>query len=307
MRIKVREYSLVHTRGMWNKAALAAIALALGAGTVAWTRQDQTAANETRRLAVTGIVVTPLEGRQVRVAHDDIPGYMPAMTMAFTLGEGESSALEPGDRVRFTLRVGPDGSVAEAVTVTGRTTTAGPGAVAAAPVARLKRGDALPSLALVDQDGRPFTGDDLRGHATIVTFIFTRCPLPEFCPVVTSRFKELQAALGREPSLPSDTRLLSITLDPEFDTPAVLQAYARAIGADSRRWRFVSGDPAEVLRVARAFSVHVERNGVLLDHTLATALIDPSGRVAEIWRGNGWKASEVLAALRSQKGELDPR
>jgi len=282
---------------MWNRTLLAAIVLALGAGTLTWTYHERTPGVRTRRLPVTGLVIAAPERRQVRVAHDEIPGYMPAMTMTFTLGEAESGALAPGDRVRFTLSVGADSSRAEGVTVTGHETLGSRAATAAAPVARLKRGDALPPLALVDQWGRAITRDDFRGHATVVTFIFTRCPLPEFCPRVTSRFKELQAALARDRSLSDSTRLLSITIDPAFDTPAVLHAYARAIGADAARWRFAGGDPTQVLSIARAFAVHVEEHGALLDHTLATALIDRRGRIVEIWRGNGWKVSDVLAAL----------
>jgi protein SCO1/2 len=221
---------------------------------------------------------------------------MPAMTMEFVLGVGESTSLAPGDRVRFTLRPSADGILAEAVAVTGRAPLPEPRGLA--PVVRLKPGHALPRFGLVDHEGRAVTDGDLRGHPTVLTFIFTRCPVPEFCPAVTSRFKELQSAFARDRSLPADVRLLSITLDPTFDTPAVLKAYAHAIGADAARWRFAGGDSEEVLRIARAFSVHVERNGVLLDHTLATALIDAEGRVVEIWRGNGWKARAVIDALR---------
>ena len=132
-----------------------------------------------------------------------------------------------------------------------------------------------------------------------MTFIFTRCPVPEFCPLITTRFKALQATLARDRSLPRDTQLLSITLDPAFDTPAVLEAYGKAMGADPERWRFAGGDGAAVQQVARAFSVYVEKNGALLDHTLATALVDRRGRIVEIWRGNGWKLDEVTAALRT--------
>ena len=111
-----------------------------------------------------------------------------------------------------------------------------------------------------------------------MTFIFTRCPVPEFCPLVTARFKALQATLARDRSLPRDAQLLSVTLDPAFDTPAVLEAYGKAMGAEPGRWRFAGGDSAAVLQVARAFSVYVEKNGALLDHTLATALVDRHGR-----------------------------
>jgi protein SCO1/2 len=281
---------------MWNHAAAAALALSVGVGTLAWKQAHRPAADATRR-PVTGIVVTAPEGRSVRVAHDEIPGYMAAMTMEFTLADGETTRLAPGDRVRFTLRVDKPGNLAEGVAVTGHGAVPAEDAPAP-PVTRLKPGATLPAFALVDERGQALTDASLRGHPTVVTFIFTRCPVPEFCPLVTSRFAELQRMLARDRSLPRDTQLLSITLDPAFDTPPILEAYARAKGADPARWRFATGEPDDVLRVARAFSVYVEKNGALLDHTLATALVDADGRVVEIWRGNGWKTAEVAASLR---------
>lgn len=148
-----------------------------------------------------------------------------------------------------------------------------------------------------DQSDTSFTERDLAGHTTVVTFIFTRCPLPEFCPLMVKRFRELQAAIKDDPALREDTRLLSVTLDPGFDSPEVLHAYGTAMGADFARWRFVTGTSEAIDAVARAFAVYTERSGPTLDHTLATALVGPDGRVAEIWRGNGWKTADVLAAL----------
>ena len=284
---------------MWNQAAAAALAISIGAGTLALKAWYGPAGHAAHR-PVTGIVVTVPEGRRVRIAHDEIPDYMAAMTMAFTLADGESTALAPGDRVRFTLRMDAPGNLAEDVAVTGHGAVPTDDVPAPPPVSRLKPGDTLPAFTLVDERTRALTDADLRGHPTVVTVIFTRCPVPEFCPLVTGRFAELQRLLARDRSLPRDTQLLSITLDPAFDTPPILEAYARAKGADPARWRFATGKPDEVLRVARAFSVYVERNGALLDHTLATALVDAEGRVVEIWRGNGWKAADVAHALRAR-------
>ena len=131
----------------------------------------------------------------------------------------------------------------------------------------------------------------------MLTFIFTRCPLPEFCPRIVSRLKELQKAITSDASL-ADVDLLAVTLDPEFDTPDVLAAYGRAAGADFSRWRFATGTTEEVAGLTRALAVHVERTGALPDHTLATALIDAEGRLGEVWRGNFWETQEVLDALR---------
>ena len=273
------------------------VVLAFGSGAFAWISRGPAVEAGVRRLPVTGVVVAAPEGREVRIAHDDIPDYMPAMTMAFTLADA-SVRLAPGDRVRFRLRVGSGPSGAEDVAVTGRG-AAIPAEAGAPPPARLKRGDTIAPFALIDERGRAFTDADLRGHQTLVTFIFTRCPVPEFCPLMTSRFKALQTTLARDRSLPRDTQLLSITLDPAFDTPAVLDAYAKAMGAEPGRWRFAGGDSDAVQRIARAFSVYVEKNGAMLDHTLATALVDHRGRIVEIWRGNGWKLDEVTTALRT--------
>jgi protein SCO1 len=280
---------------MWNHTIIGIVTAALTAGgALAWSWHDRSEA--VRRFQVTGVVVAAPENGVLRIAHDDIPGYMPAMTMAFAVGEAGSPAVAAGDRVRFSLRVAPDGVTAERIAVVGRAAPAVTRAGGA--IARLSRGDALPAISLVDEEGRRVTERDFLGRTTFVTFVYTRCPLPEFCPAITSRFKQLQAALAKDQALARKARLLSVTLDPAYDTPAVLKDYARAIGADPARWSFASGDPAEVLKVARAFSVYVEQNGAILDHTLATALVDENGQVREIWRGNGWSVNDLLAALR---------
>ena len=280
---------------MWNHTIIGIVTAALTAGgALAWSWHDRT--EGVRRFPVTGVVVAAPENGVLRIAHDDIPGYMPAMTMAFAVGEAGSPAVAAGDRVRFSLRVAPDGVTAERIAVVGRAAPAVTRAGGA--IARLSRGDALPAISLVDEQGRRVTERDFLGRTTFVTFVYTRCPLPEFCPAITSRFKQLQAALAKDQALARKARLLSVTLDPAYDTPAVLKDYARAIGADPARWSFASGDPAEVLKVARAFSVYVEQNGAILDHTLATALVDENGQVREIWRGNGWSVNDLVAALR---------
>ena len=278
---------------MWKIVTLAAAALTLGTG-LAVSRQDRTSA---ARHQVSGIVLTAPERGRVRIRHDDIPGYMPGMTMEFELRKADA-ALSPGDRVQFSLRVGSERSWIEDVAVTGHGDIPTADRSAGTGDVRLREGDALPPLALVDQDGAPLTADDFTGRLTFLTFIFTRCPVPDYCPLVSRRFTQVQSALAADPSLPRDVRLLSITIDPEFDTPPVLKAFALAIGADPARWRFAGGDPGAVRRVARAFSVYVERNGALLDHTLATALVDRHGRVVTIWRGNAWKVEELVGAVR---------
>lgn len=260
-----------------------------------------------RVFTVIGVVREPLHGERLVIAHEEIPGFMAAMTMRFTVAEAaraEAAQLKAGDRVRFVLRVDEERSRAEAFKVLARAGAGGeqsagptpPRATAAIP--RLKVGDVMPDFSLLDQEGRPLTRADLGGGLTVLTFIFTRCPVPEYCPLMTNRFAELQRAIVGDPKLGGRVRLLSISLDPAFDRPAVLKTYGTAFGARFEVWRFATGTDEEVGRLVRAFSVYREKNGVTLDHTLCTALVDADGRIVELWRGNGWKVDEVLARLR---------
>jgi len=248
---------------------------------------------------VTGVIVAFEEGDAVLVAHREIAGFMPAMTMPFVFANPrDRERLGLGDVVQFTFRIGASRSQAMNVTVTGRdpVTLAAYGAVAARNPARLRTGDPVPAFSLVDQDGAPLSEGDLAGRPTVVTFIFTRCPVPEYCPAISGRFREVQRAISKDKSL-ADVRLLSVTLDPQHDTPPVLREYGRAMGADFARWRFATGTPEQVAALTRAFAVHAQASAGSIDHTLATALIDTHGRVVEIWRGHLWETQNVLDAL----------
>ena len=279
--------------------------LVIVAATVALARARRTAAEGpgTRTYEMTGVVTASPADGTVMVAHEAVPGYMPAMTMPFTLAPGTAPSLAPGDRVRFTLRVEAESSRATDFVKFGRDEGVANALRTSGARARLKKGDAVPAFSLTTHEGRTFTDDDLRGRVTALTFIFTRCPVPDYCPLMSRRFQQLQRELDRDATL-RDVRLISITLDPTFDTPSILAAYGAALGARSERWQFLTGD---VARLTEAFSVHTERNGVLLEHTLATAVIDPNGRILDIWRGNGWALAGVVNVLRrSAVAEISP-
>ena len=271
--------------------------------TMARGRVGEADAPGTVRYDVHGVITAaPADGR-VMVAHEAIGDYMPAMTMPFALDPADTPPpMRPGDRVRFTLKVAGTDSRALGFVVVGRdeAVAAALAAPSSSSSSRVRPGDTLPAFSLLTQEGTAFTADALRGHRTAVTFIFTRCPQPEFCPLMVKRFQQVQRAIQQDPAL-ADARLLAVTLDPEFDTPEILAAYASAMQADPARWTFVTGTPDAIRTLTRAFAVHTEKNGVLLDHTLATAVIDRDGRVAEIWRGNHWRSDDVLATLRRTK------
>ena len=289
---------------MTTKRLLLVLVVAMAATVaVVQTRRGGPAGSAARTFQVTGTVTSPIADRRVMVAHEEIPGYMPAMTMPFAVAAAETASLQAGDRVRFTLRVTAEGAQAERFQVTGHdaAVAAALGAEPRPAATRLKKGDELPMVSLTTSEGLPLTSADLRGQVTAITFIFTRCPVPDFCPLMMKRFQEVQRELesGRSPhGSVRDVRLLSVTLDPAFDTPQVLQAYAASKGVNPARWQLATGTPEEIARLTSAFAIHVERGGVLIDHTLATAVIGRDGRVVQIWRGNGWSAAELLDVLR---------
>lgn len=250
---------------------------------------------------VNGVVRQAIDASgDIRIAHENIPGLMPAMTMAFRVAPpADAAGLAPGDHVRFQLHANGDDWFVSSFVVTGADAPSTTPAPQKAAGRRVREGDAMPEFALLDQEGAALSLAALRGQATVITFIFTRCPVPEFCPAMTLRFGQLQKAILADPALAPRARLLSITLDPEFDRPPVLKAYGEAVGADFALWRFATGTPRQIAALTKAFAVYTERNGITLDHTLCTALIGPDGRVREIWRGNAWKPEDVINALKN--------
>ena len=166
---------------------------------------------------------------------------------------------------------------------------------ATAGPARFHEGDTLPAWQLVNEDGKTITPETFRGRPFVLTFIFTRCPIPDYCPRMSQNFAELQKAIKGGMGALAQTRLLSISFDPEFDTPQVLKAYGEREQADPAVWSFATGP--EVPALTRGFSVLVQPEGGTISHSLATALIDRDGRIKKIWRGNSWTVKEVMDAI----------
>ena len=236
------------------------------------------------------------ETDSVVVAHEDIPGFMPAMTMPFQVKDSdELKKLAKGNKVEFAFVVGDSGSYAEDFRVVGNAELPTAAARSEAEVKKVREGDRVPEATLVNQNGEPTALIDDEGRWTIMTFIFSRCPIREFCPKMNENFAAIQEGLTK--GLEGEVRLLSITLDPEFDRPALLKEYGKAYGADFGQWEFATGTVEQIDRLTEAFRVYVKENGVTLDHALCTALIAPDGRIEKIWRGNFWKPEDALDAL----------
>jgi protein SCO1/2 len=260
-------------------------------------------APEPKRYEVRGQILSVDPQRQeVLVDHEDIKGFMPAMTMPYKVQDRALlEGKKPGDLITATLVVEEVNAYLSTLTVTGHAPIENP---SSAPLITdadlLKDSDVVPDHALVDQSGTPRPIGSLRGHRVALTFMYTRCPLPDFCPLMDKQFADVQQTIRTSPEL-ADVRLVSVTLDPEFDTPAVLATHARALGADPRLWHFVTGDRGEVLAFAKRFGVLTEpgESSAVLVHNLRTAVIDPQGRLVKAYSGNMWSPAELVADLKA--------
>ena len=253
----------------------------------------------TRQFELQGqILAVRPERHEVVIKHQDIKGFMQGMTMPFTVKDDALMAgKKPGDLVTATLVVGETQAYLSTLTTTGHAELAEAAPSPAPDI--LEPGQAVKDAALVDQDNTPRQFAMFKGHRLAVTFIYTRCPLPDFCPLMDKHFAAIQNTIKSTPAL-ADVRLLTVTLDPEFDRPAILKAYARRREADPAVWTFLTGEPAEVNRFATQFGLYVEhdpQDAINITHNLRTAVIDPEGRLVTVHSGNSWTPAELVADL----------
>jgi protein SCO1/2 len=266
--------------------------------------RSQTADAPARSYQVRGIVRGFAPDRStVSIQHEDIPGFMPSMIMPFSAKDQKEIAdLKLGDGISFRMIVTEKDLLLDQVKKiqASEVHVAQPGptvASAARTAERLKEGEIVPFFTLTNQDGHRLTSENFRGHPYIVTFVFTRCPVPNFCPRMSHNFSDLQEAIKSDLNL-TGARLLSITLDPAFDTPAILKQYGEHLQADFALWSFATGEPAQITALTQLFGVYVQPEGGTISHGLATALVGAEGSVIKIWRGNAWQPSEVIDELR---------
>jgi protein SCO1/2 len=244
--------------------------------------------------------------KSVTVKHEEIKGFMPAMTMPYDVPDAKAlDGLRAGDLISATLVVFSNGAHLTGIKKVGEAPLEKPPAEAPMPSASsgfelLKPGEAVPNAVFVDQDGRNRAFADFKGSRLVVTFIYTQCPMPTFCPLLDRRFASMQQPLKDDASM-TDVRLVTISFDPATDTPPVLKAHARRLNADPERWTFLTGDRDEVDRFASRFGVQVSRS--LSDqrditHNLRTAIVDPNGTLVKVYTGNDWTTEQVLADLK---------
>ncbi|MGI8836877.1 MAG: SCO family protein [Pyrinomonadaceae bacterium] len=263
------------------------------------------------------VILVEKDQHLVTVAHEDIKDYMPAMTMPFTVGEDWWWVFEvplvPGDQIAATLIVDGAKSWLEDVVIAKEASDSG------APVSGEgigpKPGDPVPDYRLINQDGKAIRLHDYRGKALVLTFIYTRCPDPDQCTLMSNNFAAIDQELQKQPDLYAKTHLLSVSFDPEYDTPKVLRSYGAAFtGRYSNEtfahWEFASGSVDEVKGIAQYFGMRYymdsESGKEQAIHSLRTAVIGPDSKVIKVYRGNDWKPDEIVEDLGSASETKSP-
>jgi protein SCO1/2 len=242
------------------------------------------------------------ETKEVLVKHEDIPGFMPAMTMPYKVEDGTLLAgKEPGDLITATLVVGETEAHLSKIDKTGHAPVENPGGPELTASQILKPGDPAPDTKLIDETNmtRPLTS--YRGHRVALTFMYTRCPQPDFCPLMDRNFAALQNEIKKTPDL-GDVRLVSVSFDPGNDTPAVLKRHARDLKADPAVWHFVTASPDDIKGFTAKFGVTAEpsdESPAVLTHNLSTAVIDAEGKLVKIRPGNMWTPADLIGDLKA--------
>jgi len=266
------------------------------------------ALTQTQTYKLVGVVEkVDVKAGEVTIKHEAIPGFMGAMTMPFAVADG--SVLEDvraGDEVEGLLRVGRDHSTIEKLDVTRpapaqslQMELSGGSARVTPRPAELAPGQEVPDFAMTTQEGKTLRLSDLRGRVVVLTFIYTRCPLPDFCPLIDRKFRELAGKLGAVRQRAMQVRLVSVSFDPEHDTPLVLARHAQSQGAVAPLWTFAVADHEELRKVAPGLGLTYLPGENEIIHSLSTAIIDERGRLVLLERGTRWEVNALFKAIVS--------
>jgi protein SCO1/2 len=244
----------------------------------------------------------------VVVRHNDIPGFMPGMTMQYKIKDKKAlEDLQSGDVIDARIVVLRDGSDFWIDNV--RVTDSSARTAKERAARMLKPGQPIPDIELIDQDGKSVRLSDFKGKALLVTFIYTRCPLPEFCPRLSSQFAKVQESLAKTPSDYARTHLLTISFDPKHDTPQVLRTYGLGYlhddAAGFKHWTFASPNPDALSKLADAFGLLYVEEADQISHSINIVLIGPDGLVSKYW--SAADAKDLEASIRAVANPLSNR
>lgn len=269
--------------------------------------QNLNASAEARRYDLKGKVVSVDKAKKkAKIAHEEIPGFMDAMTMDFPIKDDWVwEDLTKDSEVRATLIVDKDEYWLENLGIIAAPNPDIPPPPVNENFAQIGR--EIPDFALTNQEGKRFTMKDYRGKALAITFIYSKCPLPNYCILMSKHFSDLANQLHENAELKDKIRLLSISFDPATDTPAKLKEYGKGyLGKDSKTdftvWQLAVGADKEVREVADFFGLRYEvdpNDKEQFNHSLRTAIIAPDGKVAKILPGNEWTTDDLLGELQT--------
>jgi len=280
------------------------IALIL-AGAFLFSSCHRSPAPAAKRYPFTGRVVSiDSQFQSALIDGDAIPGFMDAMAMPYKVKPDSTlNQLHPGDSVSAEVVVlqpksddaAPDYWL-ENVKVTSHVDPAP--AAAASSLHMPAPGEDVPDFSFTNQAGKRISLKQYRGKVLLVTFIYTRCPFPDFCPRMSSNFAEIYKQLGTNPAL-ANTHLLSISFDPDHDTPKVLHDYGFSVAhthdpALFSRWEFAAPTAADLPKIADFFALTVKPEGGLITHNLSTAVIGPDGKIVKWYHGSDWQVSDLI-------------
>ncbi len=261
-----------------------------------------TACSNAKEYPLVGQVLAVDESQKViTVKHQDVVGFMPGMTMPFKVKEGrELDGRKAGDLITATLVV--EDSLGYLTDIKKMGEAPLPAGEPPSRLPMIEPGTEVPDTNLVDQQGHTKRVSDFRGKTVAVTFVYTRCPLPDFCPRMDRNFKAAQDLLRSDAAIASRVHLLSVSFDPDYDTPKIMAAHARRVGADPALWSYVTGERKAVDLLAGAFGVSVMREEQPMQeimHNLRTAVIDANGRLVTVLNGRDWTPEDLVSALRA--------
>lgn len=272
--------------------------------------ETKTASADAKRYEMKGRVVSvDREAKKAKIDHEEIPGFMEAMTMDFPIHEDWVwDDLTPGSDIHAQLVV--DSSAKDPYWLEKIAIVAAPNPDQPAPPIDdrfVQIGNEVPDFELTNQDGKRISLSDFRGKAVAITFIYAQCPLPDYCIKMSTNFSDAANQIAADPEAKDKFRLLSVSFDPERDTPAKLRQYGQGyLGKDAKPdftiWQLAVGSDKEVRSIADFFGLRYEidpNDKTQFAHSLRTAVIAPDGKVTKIFSGNDWKAGDLLRELRS--------
>ncbi|MGV3771651.1 MAG: SCO family protein [Verrucomicrobiales bacterium] len=258
-------------------------------------------ANDTNQVFhVKGVIqsLQPEKNRAI-IKHEEIPNYMAAMTMPLDVkNSNELAGLKPGDEVTFKMIVNEEEGWIEEIRKTGGTNKVErPPIRIVRNVEELEEGDIMPDYPFTNALGKAVRLYDHKGKALALTFIFTRCPFPNFCPRMSGNFADAAKILTNDPDAPKNWHLFSISFDPDYDTPQKLRSYSRIYNVIPEQWDFVTGAQIEIDAITEQFGLGFAYTDGSFDHNLRTVVIDASGKVHKIFAGNEWTGEELAAEI----------